>query len=237
MAGTQQGGETARPVAGTGPVETQQPQVEERTRATAEPAHPARLEPAGADEVNALLHRPGARQRDDRVVLDGAPVGRDIAGDGNELVRAGEVGSGLLERPPGEELEPAFGVARRDDREGGLEPIGPLVADRPAERLDQVIPVEQLDRGREAALADPADRGSAVGHEEDPLGVEHPEPGAGRGEPLGERRPRPGPPDVRPIGQCPAGPADAARTVEDEADLDLELGARGAVVDHRLSRR
>jgi hypothetical protein len=166
-----------------------------------------------------------------------APVGRDIAGDSDELVRAGEIGRGLLERPAGEELKQALGVTRRGDRQRGLEPVAALVADRPAERLDQVVPVEQLDRRREAALADPADGRGAVGHEEDPLGVEHPEPGAGRGEPLGERRPAPGASDVRPTGQRPAVPADAAGAAYDEADLDLELGPRRAVVDHRLSRR
>lgn len=74
---------------------------------------------------------------------------------------------------------------------------------------------------------------AAPSDEEDALGVEHPEPGAGRGESLGEHRPAAGAPDVRPIGQRPAGPARPPGAVEDEADLDLELGPRRAVVDHR----
>jgi hypothetical protein len=120
-------------------------------------------------------------------------------------------------------------VARCGDRERCHEPVGPLVADRPAERLGSMVPVEQLDRGREAAHA-PADRGGAVGHEADPLGVEHPEPSAGRAEPLVERRPAPGAPDVRPTGQRPPGPDDAPGAIEDEAYLDLELGPARAIL-------
>lgn len=43
----------------------------------------------------------------------------------------------------------AAGSGRCGDRERGLEPIGALVADRPAERFEEVIPVEQLERARE----------------------------------------------------------------------------------------
>ncbi len=92
--------------------------------------------------------------------------------------------------------------------------------------------VEQLDRGRKAALADPADGCRSIGHEEDPLGVVHPEPGAGRDEALREGRPGGGLGDVRPVDEGAPGPPGPAGTSEDEPDLGLEQGARPAV-DHR----
>jgi len=95
-----------------------------------------------------------------------------------------------------------------------------------------VIPVEQLDRGREGPLADPADGERAVGHEVDPLGLVHAELGAQRGEPLGEGGPALGPRVERPADERPPGAADLAGAVEDQPDLDLQLTAC-PVVDHR----
>ncbi len=67
----------------------------------------------------------------------------------------------------GEDGEEGLDVAGQRRTDGRLEyrPMGE--ADAPAQGLDQVVPVEQLDRVGEGPLPDPADGGRPVGHEED----------------------------------------------------------------------
>ena len=129
----------------------------------------------------------------------------------------------------------ALGVPRPGDREGRLEAVAPLGADGPPELLDQVVPVEQLDRVREAAFPDPADAGRAVGHEADPVGLVDPEPRAQRGEALGKGGPGLGAGIEGAARQGPPIPAGPPRPVEHEADLDLELGAGRAVAWRRAA--
>lgn len=136
-----------------------------------------------------------------------------------------------MPKPRGARRE-AHRIARLRDGECLGQPVRSLGSDRPPQLLDQVKPVEQLDRGGKAPFADPADSDGPVRHEQDPLRVEYAEPGAGRGQALRKPHPAAGPADVRPAGQGAPRPADAKGAVEDEADLDLELGARTAVVNH-----
>jgi hypothetical protein len=105
--------------------------------------------------------------------------------------------------------------------------------DPEAELLDEVIPVEQLDRVREGPLADPADGRRAIRDEEDAAGLVDAPLGAERGEALGEARPRPRVGVVEAVGEGPAGAAGPLGPAKDEPELDLHVGAAGAVVDHR----
>ena len=97
-----------------------------------------------------------------------------------------------------------------------------------------MIPVEQLDRGREAALADPADAGRPVGDEQDPVGLVDAEPRAQRGVNRSAQAVQVSVPasSVRRVSVAPV-PARPLGAVEHEPDLDLELGPGRAVVDHR----
>ena len=120
---------------------------------------------------------------------------------------------------------------RRPD--GGREHVLVLAADPEAELLDEVIPVEQLDRVGEAAFPDPADGRGTVGDEEDALRLVDPEGGAGRGEALRERRPAPGGTHEVTVDEGTAIASGPLAAREDETELDLHVRARATVVDHR----